>query len=120
MAKVLPPIEQQQLTYPEGDFVQLPKKEDDIVTTIALNQSNDALSKAGLSIRGKATQYTSTNEGLKVAMREASLIEERPWIELPWKGAADFEVTLSYRDLRMAPPNKDTVSALVYWLSWTT
>ncbi|MEQ1824309.1 MAG: DUF1583 domain-containing protein [Pirellula sp.] len=113
--KTLPSIADQELAYPKGGPYQLPDGDNLQTTEIVMNQSMEAIKKAGIKIQGRADQFTVTDSGLKIAMRNASTYEARPLLQLSVSHGKDCDVTVDYQDasFQSAKQGWGTLFALV-------
>ena len=117
--KVLPLVKDQELAYPMGGPIQLSSDTNIQTTTIILGPSLEAIQKQGLKLDGRADQFTPTDKGLKIEMRNASLNEDRPAIKLPLVLDKDCEITVEFEGLTVTSAEKGwgTIFSLVAYLN---
>ncbi|MDZ4849185.1 MAG: DUF1583 domain-containing protein [Pirellulaceae bacterium] len=99
--KSLPSVEQQQLAYPAGGPCQLQSASGFETAVFKLNDSLEAIQKAGFEVNGRADQFKVDETGIKIALRKSQTIDDRLLFQLPMNQEKDCEITLDYRDLAL-------------------
>jgi tetratricopeptide (TPR) repeat protein len=97
----LPKLADQELAYPQGGPCGLPVESNVLTKSIAMHSSIEAIKKEGVVVSGREDQYTVTDNGLKIAMRNAATGAARPSLKIPLPKSDTFEVTVDYEDVRI-------------------
>ena len=97
--KTLPSVKDQQLAYPLGGPHPLESSSGFETTRLPFKQSLEALQKAGFTVQGPTDQYSVTQTGLKIALKNVQDQNDQRVLKLPISLDHDCEITLDYRDL---------------------